>query len=243
MLLKPFKKKWYGRRYGDYKIEKMLGEGRFGICYLATTNQGAFVVIKRFKPHILKKNEQKNVCEAVMLSKLNHHAIPKLLGVINDKELYGFVLEYKLGPTAETMLFKQKYGFNKTEIFNIGSQLISIIKYLHGKGIVHRDLRIPNVLIHDGKVSLIDFGLARWGDHERYNFDQDFSYLGDFLLYLHYSTFKKQQRVSKPWYEELDLTNEQIHLYKRMLRLEDPYSNIHELERDFLIAFRANSDK
>jgi len=76
------------------------------------------------------------------------------------------VLEQKPGFTVETMLFKQKYIFKKSEIFNIGSQLIAIIKYLHEKEIVHRDLRIPNVLINNNKVSLVDFGLARWVDDD-----------------------------------------------------------------------------
>lgn len=111
---------------------------------------------------------------------------------------------------------------------------------MHGKGIVHRDIRTPNVLVYNDDVSLIDFGLARWADNHHAMFDQDFSYLGDFLLYLHYSTFQKQKRKGKPWHEELDLTNEQICLYKRMLRLDEPFSSIEELEHDFLAAFDNN---
>lgn len=230
-------KKWRGKYIGNYKIIERLGEGRYGISYSATTNRGEPVVIKRFKPRIFKKNKQKNAYEAVILSQINYPAIPKLLGIINENNFYGFVLEQKPGTTLENMLFKQKVIFTNSDIFNIGCQLIGIIKYLHGKGIVHRDLRIPNVLVDGSEVSLIDFGLARWADGDRYHYDQDFSYLGDLLLFLHYSSFDKQKRESQPWFVELNLTNEQIYFYKRMLRLEVPYSTIYEVEKDFLAAF------
>lgn len=230
-------KKICGKQYGQYKIIKPLGEGRYGICYLAVTDCGEHVIIKRFKPSIFKKNMEKNANEAVILSQIDHPAIPKLLGVINQNDLYGFVLEQKPGHTVEHMLFKQKYSFKEMEIFNIGRQLIGIIKYLHGNGIVHRDIRVPNVLVHGSEVSLVDFGLARWADNKRYLYDHDFSYLGDFLLYLHYSSYKKKQRKSRPWYIELDLTVAQIQFFKRMLRLEKPYTSINEVEKDFISVF------
>ena len=81
----PFKN-WRGEYVGNYKIIERLGEGRYGISYLATTNRGEHVVIKRFKPHIFKRNKQKNAYEAVILSQINHSAVPKLLGVINEKD-------------------------------------------------------------------------------------------------------------------------------------------------------------
>ncbi|WP_062106389.1 protein kinase family protein [Bacillus niameyensis] len=229
--------KWIGKKYGEYKIVRLLGEGRFGIGYLAVTDQGEKVVIKRFKTRPFKKNKDKNAYEAIILSQLENQAIPKLLGVISDKDLYAFILEYKPGHTVENMIFIQKYKFQQREIYDIGCQLISIMKYLHREGVVHRDIRIPNILISDSKVSLVDFGLARWYDGQNYLYDQDFSYLGDFLIYLHYTTFVKQQRKSLPWYRELELTDRQIHLYKRMLRLEEPFSSIDELERNFKFAF------
>lgn len=236
-----FFKKWRGKHVGNYKIIDRLGEGRYGISFLAATNRDELVVIKRFKPRIFKKNKQKNAYEAVILSQIDHPAVPKLIGVINERDFYGFVLEHKPGNTLETMLFKRKVVFTKSDIFNIGCQLIRVLTYLHGKGIVHRDLRIPNVLLYNGEVSLIDFGLSRWADGDRYHYDQDFSYLGDLLLYLHYSSFEKKTRESQPWYMELNLTDEQIHIYKRMLRLEDPYETICEVERDFLAAFSADN--
>lgn len=227
-----------GRQYGNYKIIKRLGEGRYGVCYTALSNYGETVVIKQFKPSIFKKNKKKNAYEAVILSQLDHPDVPKLLGVINEPGLYGFVIEQMPGTTVEKMLFKQKHRFQESEIYDIGCQLIGIVKYLHSKSVVHRDIRIPNVLIHHGVVSLIDFGLSRWAGGKMYRFQNDFSYMGDFLLYLHYSTYQKKQRKSYPWYIELDLTEDQVQFYKKMLRLEEPYQNIDEVENDFVSAFK-----
>ena len=176
-------KKYIGKQYGQYTITGAVGEGRYGMCFLAHSTFGTPVIIKRFKPNIFRKNKEKNAYEAVILSKLNHIAIPKLLGVINEKNFYGFVLEFKDGCTVKDFLFKHKRKFTNEEFFNIGIRLIKIIKYIHGNGVVHRDIRIPNVLINNGEVYLVDFGLARWADKDKYHYDMDFSFLGHFLLY------------------------------------------------------------
>ncbi|MCB2352515.1 protein kinase domain-containing protein [Clostridium estertheticum] len=88
--------------------------------------------------------------------------------------------------------------------------MIKLITYIHENGVVHRDIRIPNVLIDKGELYLIDFGLARWADNNKYHYDLDFSYLGEFLLYLLYSSFETKEKHKKlPWYIELNLTNKQ----------------------------------
>ncbi len=198
-----FFRNYIGKQYGGYTLLKLIGEGRYGVCFLAESHNGTQVVIKRFKPSIFKKNKDKNMYEAVILSQLSHQAIPELLGVINENDFYGFVLEKKRGDTVQSLLFEKKYRFTKQEIYFIGYQLIDIIQYLHSHGVVHRDIRIPNVLVDNGIVYLVDFGLARWADNARYKYEIDFSYLGDFLLYLLYSTFSKQTKRNLPWYEEL----------------------------------------
>ena len=179
--------KYSGKRFGEYVIEGTIGEGRYGLCFLAKSDRGEKVVIKKFKGSILKKQSEKNVYEAVILSKLKDKRIPEFLGVINEKGFYGFVLELKQGCTVKDLLFKYNHKFTREEFLNIGTQLIETIKYFHGKGVVHRDIRIPNVLIDKDEVYIIDFGLARWADNNKYPYDLDFSYLGDFLLYLLYS--------------------------------------------------------
>ena len=232
----------FKKQRGNYTLLKRIGKGRFGVCYLAASEDGKPVVVKRLKSNLFKKNNPINVNEAVILSQIDHPAVPEILGVINEKRFYGFVLQQMPGVPLEKLLFKQKHVFMPGEIRGIGIQLIDILKYLHGHGIVHRDISISNVLIHDRNVSLVDFGLAQWmiGRKDQLVND-DFAQLGDLLLYLHYSSFVKQRGKRKPWFEELSLTKEQIHFYKRLLGLEDPYSAVDEVEKDFLAAFSAYS--
>jgi serine/threonine protein kinase len=228
--------RYYGRQIGNYKIIQCIGEGRYGVCFSVEAN-GERLILKRLKPHIFSRNKGKTDCEIQILSQLNHGGIPRFLEIVNEKGFYGFVLEQKHGDTVEAILFKQKHRFTNKEIFNTGQQLLEIIKYLHEKGIVHRDIRIPNVLIDGDKVSLIDFGLARWVDNKRYTRDIDFLYFGDFLLYLLYSSYKKGKQKSRPWYEELSLTYVQRMFLKRLLKLEEPYKDIDEIARDFQTTF------
>ncbi len=238
MILSFYSKTCMEKEIGGYTVVHSVGEGRYGKCYFASSPSGSPVIIKRFKSKMLKKNKEKNVHEAVILSQLKHERIPELLGVINNKGFYAFVLEFKPGKTIEEMLFKQNYIFNASEIYNIGFQLIEVIKYLHYNGVVHRDIRCANVLYDGNNISLVDFGLARWIDGKQYKCDTDFSYLGDLLLYLIYSTFEKPKKNKKhPWYEELSITCNQKLFLKRLLRLEPPYSDIIEVECDYMKYF------
>lgn len=231
--------KYSGKKCGDYIIEKPVGEGRYGLCFLARRNDGEKVIIKKFKPKIFKKNGDKNAYEAVILSKLKDKRIPELLGVINQKGFYGFVLEFKHGTTVKELLFKQNYKFSREEFFNIGTKLISIIRYIHENGVVHRDIRIPNVIINDGEVYLIDFGLARWADDSQYFYGLDYSYIGDFLLYLLYSSFEaKSKEKNLPWYKELPLSDEQKLFLKKLFCIEKPYQNIYDIQNDFIKFFK-----
>jgi serine/threonine-protein kinase len=231
-----------GKQIGDYKIVECIGEGRYGICFLAHTN-GEKVIIKKYKTNIFNQNKANNIYEIEILSRVCHQGIPRLLDVIHEKNFYGLVIEPKAGETIEAMLFMKRHIFTNNEIVNIGNELIGIINHLHEKGIVHRDIRIPNVLVHGDKVSLVDFGLARWEDNKRYTRDIDFSYLGDLLLYLLYSSFKKTKRNSRPWYEELLLPDDQKMFLRRLLKLTEPYREINEIAYDFQMAFIGDRQK
>ncbi|WP_312942145.1 protein kinase family protein [Oscillibacter sp.] len=229
--------RYSGRKFGGYTIEKVAGEGRYGICLNAHSDCGSRVVIKRFKSAFIKRDNERTSVEADLLSKIDHYSIPKLLGVINENGFYGLILEEKQGDTVESKLFKHRYQFSNKEIFEIVSQLVNIIWYLHGKGIIHGDIRPPNVIINNGVIYLIDFGLSRWVDYNRYTFDIDFSYLGDFILHLLYSSFEPKKYKKLAWYNELDILPEQKLLLKRLLRLEEPYENIREVSADFYRVF------
>ncbi|CZR09550.1 serine/threonine protein kinase [Trichococcus flocculiformis] len=234
--------KYRGKRFREYTVEEIAGEGRYGLCFHAKNDFGRRVIIKKFKNTILTKNSKNNIHEAVILSKLKDERIPELLGVINEKSFYAFVIEWKPGLTLKDMIFRHKHKFSNDEIYNIGIKLLDIIKHLHENGIVHRDIRIPNVLIDNGEVYLIDFGLARFADKNQYSYNLDYSYFGDLLLYLIYSSFQKKDHKKLSWHEELKLIDNQRLFLKRLMGLDAVYERINDIETDFIAAFARAKD-
>lgn len=220
-----------GQMIEDYTVLQVIGEGKFGICYLVS-QKGTKYILKQLKQNILKKIGSKANFEEEILKKINHERIPMFLNKVESLKFVSYILEYKAGKTFEEIVFEDNHVFTRDEIYDIGKQLISILRYLHGKAIVHRDIRLPNALYNDGKVYLVDFGLARW-QTDKYKFDLDFSYLGDFLLHLYYTSFKGGGKKDRPWYEELKLTEKEGAILKRMMGIEKRYRDIDELEKDF----------
>lgn len=214
------------------RILKTLGEGKFGTCYLVTDEKDLFA-FKLLKKNKYKKNNQKAKNEENILKTLSHESIPRFIRKIDDESLIGFVLEYKQGITLETMIFSQGYVFARKEIYNIGKQLIDILKYLHGEGVVHRDIRLPNVLFNDNRIYLVDFGLSRWMESKNFKPERDFSCFGNLLLHLYYTSFTDKPKKSRPWYEELRLNSKELVFLKKLMGNEKRYKNIHEVETDF----------
>ncbi len=222
-----------GRKIGDYTVKKMTGEGRYGICYLVSDEKQLYI-FKQLKKSMLKKSKLKVMFEQEILSSLNHRSVPRFVRKIEDRDLCGYLLEYKDGKSFEDLIYSEGRIFPVHEIHDIGMQLISILKYLHQQGVVHRDIRVPNVLYSDQQISLLDFGLARWIDNSRYLPDVDFAYLGDFLLHLHYTSYETRVKKNKPWHEELNLSRGEMMFLKRLLGIERKYNDINEVEHDYL---------
>lgn len=222
----------------EYIVQEILGEGRYGICYQICHGPELYM-LKQLKRGMLKKSSGKVYFEEEILRALEHNRIPRFIEKVELEGFYGYVLEFKEGRTFEDIIFLDKYIFSREEIFNVGRQLINILKYLHSKGIVHRDIRVPNTLYHEKKVNLVDFGLARWINNEKYRADMDFAFLGDFLLHLYYSSFECKELKKHPWYDELELTEKEQLFLKRLMGVEQRYKSICEVERDFFNAFEA----
>ncbi|MHC1683587.1 MAG: protein kinase family protein [Clostridiaceae bacterium] len=216
----------------EYIVEEILGEGRYGICYLVSKDNKKYI-LKQLKKKMLKKSGDKVFFEKKILKKLNYPNIPKYIETIKEDNIFAFILEFIEGKTIERIIFEDDYVFDKSEIKSIGNQVINIVKYLHENGIVHRDIRVPNTIFRDGQIYLVDFGLARYINEEKYTIDVDFSYIGDFLLHLYYTSFDSKEKKERPWYEELTLEDEEMLFLKRLFGIEKTYNSIYEVEEAF----------
>jgi serine/threonine protein kinase len=97
-----------------------------------------------------------------MLSKYRHPGIVLLLGAITSPPTLCIVMEYIKNGTLYQVLHQKKVDLNDKLKAKIAKQIISVIRYLHSHGVVHRDIKPHNMLIDgDWNVKVCDFGLAR----------------------------------------------------------------------------------
>lgn len=225
-----------GKQIGEYTVVSCIGKGRYGVCFLALDPEGNKVVMKRFRPRMFRKNRNQNHHEAVILSGLDHPAVPEFLGVINDRKGYYFILEYKEGMTLKQWLFEKKKVFSAGEIFHIGGQLFEILEYLHSRSVVHGDISISNVVYDGEKLSLLDFGLARYADCQNIRFSMDYARAAEVLIYLLYSGYSG--RGNRPWHEELDLSGAQREFLKNLMEPEEMFKSTGEVKCMFRKYFR-----
>ena len=154
-----------------YKILKNIGNGSYGDVFLAyNIYTKEKVAIKK----IYKSNEQLLsdgiiLDEIEILKNLNHPDIVKIIEFYGTDEAYYIVNEYCGGGE----LYDKAIGYmSETQISVIFKQILSGLSYLHSKNIVHRDLKLENILISDTEyvditgeeyfdIKIIDFGNAR----------------------------------------------------------------------------------
>lgn len=223
------------RKAGEYHVKKRLGQGRYGICYLAADIRNRPVILKYFRPGTRKNYWDYIQWEAVILSGLSHPSIPEFLGVANSRRGYFFVLEYMPGDSLKTLLFQKHRVFSSQDIFQIGAQLLDILLYIHSRSVIHGDISISNVLYDGLQVSLIDFGLASYIGQEEFGKDLDYACFGNLLLYLLYSGYHGPKKGA--WYEELPLSQGQKDFLKNLLGLKEKFSDMETVKKEFLQNF------
>src|SRR6516165_3373731 len=152
-----------GTRIGPYEITSPLGEGGMGVVYRAhDTKLGRDVAIKALPDAFANDPDrlQRFQREAQVLASLNHPNIAHIYGLEESNNTRCIVMELVKGETLQERL--KRGPIPVEEALPIATQIAAALEAAHERGIVHRDLKPANIkLTPDGKVKVLDFGLAK----------------------------------------------------------------------------------
>ena len=154
-----------GQQVEKYRILEEIGHGGMAVVYRAMdTNLKREVAIKILHPHLLRQQEavERFQREAVTVARLHHSNIIEIYDYSADRSAYRFIVTELIdGMTLGA--FVNLYNEIPCELVAcIARELCLALAHAHEQGIIHRDLKPENVMIRrDGKVKLMDFGIAR----------------------------------------------------------------------------------
>ncbi|QKS46364.1 protein kinase [Paenibacillus cellulosilyticus] len=144
-----------------YRIEQYIGEGSYGQTYRCTDEHtGKAVLLKRSKPSKRAVGRRLLQRESDVLQALHHPQIPRWLGEAVHRREAALVMELIEGLSLERLMMERSQTYTQQQALQMVRQLLHPLKHLHAAGFVHRDVRIPNVLVCGDRVYLIDYGLA-----------------------------------------------------------------------------------
>ncbi len=150
-----------------YRLTEQIGMGGMAIVYRAVDMRtGHNVAVKVLRPEFNEDREfiSRFQREAEAASKMTHHNIVNLLDVGMDGENRYLVMEYVQGKTLKEVI-QERGRLNAPLACQITIRILSALEHAHRNGIVHRDIKPQNILVHeDGHIKVADFGIARIAD-------------------------------------------------------------------------------
>eukprot|EP01098_Paradermamoeba_levis_P014259 TRINITY_DN6749_c0_g1_i1.p1 TRINITY_DN6749_c0_g1~~TRINITY_DN6749_c0_g1_i1.p1 ORF type:complete len:405 (-),score=88.18 TRINITY_DN6749_c0_g1_i1:312-1526(-) len=145
----------------DFLVLKTLGTGTFGSVFLAREKKFkhffAVKVIRR-----TKENTKAILMERNILTRINSPSVAKLFITFQTEVYAYFVMEFLPGASLKDIIQNTApLGLPEAEVRKYFSQLLLAVKFLHERGISHRDLKTENIMMcDDGRLKLIDFGCS-----------------------------------------------------------------------------------
>ena len=153
-----------GKTIDSYRILEIIGRGGMGVVLKALDiNLDKVVALKMIDPSLAKNEEfvRRFQTEAKALAKLENPNIVAVHALRKTEAGFFLVMEYVESKTLSQYL-SEKGAFTITEVVAITKQVLNAIGHAHEAGIIHRDIKPSNILLsNDGKVKVMDFGLAK----------------------------------------------------------------------------------
>lgn len=166
-----------------YRIKEILGQGGFGITYLAyDLNLAHEVAIKEYLPIDLSSRDVEDMSvhpiseshaeryewglerfleEARTIGQFKHRNIVHVRNVFEANNTAYMVMDYELGETLQDILNRRKI-LNEEDLVSVMFPIIDGANMVHAAGYIHRDIKPGNIFIRvDGEPVLLDFGSAR----------------------------------------------------------------------------------
>ena len=150
-----------------YRIETKLGEGGFGVVYLATHMALQTLVAIKATTDTDEVTQQAFLAEARLLSRLQHVHLPRVSDYFIEGQQPCLVMDYIPGKDLDQLLDERGGSLDKAEVLVWATQVLDALAYLHSQSppVIHRDLKPSNIrLAESGKIYLVDFGIAKVGD-------------------------------------------------------------------------------
>ncbi|HLZ23207.1 MAG TPA: serine/threonine-protein kinase, partial [Ktedonobacterales bacterium] len=150
-------------RLGSYELVRRLGEGGMAQVYLARdVRLGREVAVKVLDVRLAERPgfRERFLREARVAAALDHPNIVPLYDFGDTEHLLYLVMPYVSGGNLQDVL--RRAPLSSGEVVTYGSQMTDALDYAHKRGVVHRDVKPANMLLHaDGRLMLTDFGLAK----------------------------------------------------------------------------------
>ncbi len=151
---------------GRYVVEGVLGRGRISVVYRARDQTtGRAVAIKVLQPYLRAQASvvQRFKREMAAVQRLEHEAIVRVFDVVETAEHVALVMEFAAGETLQSRV-RARGAMEPARVERLARTLLEAVAHAHGRGVLHRDLHLENVIVDEGngdRIEIIGFGLAR----------------------------------------------------------------------------------
>ncbi|QDT54274.1 Serine/threonine-protein kinase PknL [Caulifigura coniformis] len=153
------------KRLGKYELHGRIGSGGMGVVYKGfDPDLSRMVAIKVLQPHLAQSEvaRRRFQREARAAAAISHENVLTIHSVEEQDQVPFLVMEFVSGMSLKEYILRRG-SLPSLEIIRLSAQVANGLAAAHGQGVIHRDIKPGNVMLHDGetRVRLMDFGLAR----------------------------------------------------------------------------------